>query len=144
MSAKLESEPPLEAGLVLVDTSVWITFFRSAESSTTRLLDQLLAIGPVAICAPIRAEVISGAPTRSDFQRLRTFFSSLTDLPLPPNLWNDLEESRFALAREGYQASLIDLMIAHTAQWHQVPLWSLDQDFHRIAAVVPLRWYPPR
>lgn len=133
----------VESALVLVDTSVWIRFFRVATSPEAVVLDTLLAVGPVATCAPIRAEVVSGAPTTAQFQRLRTLFGALIQLDPPPDLWPTLEEHRFTLARRGYQASLVDLMIALTASLHHVPLWTLDEDFKPIATVMPLRWYHP-
>jgi len=57
--------------LVLVDTSVWVRFFRAEGSTNVQALDQLLSLAAVATCGPIRAEVISGAKTRREFQRLR-------------------------------------------------------------------------
>ena len=92
---------------VLVDASVWIRFFRAARSPEARALDALLALGPVATCAPIHAEVVSGATNAREFDRLRRLFSTLVMLQPPEDLWPRLEESRYALARRGYQASTL-------------------------------------
>jgi hypothetical protein len=132
------------ASLVLVDTSVWIRFFRAKDSPEASALDELLSVAAVATCAPIRAEVVSGAPTRREFQRLRALFDSLTALEPPDDLWPRLEDHRFALARRGIQASLIDLTIALTAQTRRVALWTLDGDFQRIAGAVPFTPYRPQ
>ncbi|MBI4598378.1 MAG: PIN domain-containing protein [Candidatus Omnitrophica bacterium] len=143
MSAHPASAPELRRTLILVDTSVWVKFFRQPSAHESCTLDTLLSFGPVATCAPIQAEVVSGAPTLAEFRRLRDVFSALVDLPLPPDVWQKLEERRFALARRGTQAALTDLLIAITAEQHHVPLWTLDEDFERIAAVVPLLLYRP-
>lgn len=129
--------------LVLVDTSVWVRFFRAEGSANIQALDQLLSLAAVATCGPIRAEVISGAKTRREFQRLRDLFTAVRDLPPPDGIWNEIEAHRFALARRGYQASLVDLWIALTAHAHGVALWILDEDFQHIAAVVPFKRYIP-
>lgn len=130
-----------DPGLVLVDTSAWIQFFRHAQSSEAKILDELLAAGSVATCAPIRAEVISGAPTKQEFQRLRKLFGVLTFLEPPPEVRDHIEEHRFHLARNGMQVSLVDLWIAATADAHHVRLWTLDKDFTRIKTVIPIRFY---
>jgi len=143
MSARAANAGPPDTGLVLVDTSVWVQFFRLPASPEAGLLDELLATVSVATCAPIRAEVVSGAPTSRDFRQLRDLFGALVDLALPADLWDRLETYRFALARRGDQTSLVDLMIALTAQAHRVSLWTLDADFTRISSVVPFRVYHP-
>lgn len=79
-------------GLILVDTSVWIQFFRHAQSSQAQALDGILSAGSAATCAPIRAEVISGAPTKHEFQRLCSLFKALTFLDPPAQIWNRIEE----------------------------------------------------
>lgn len=132
-----------DLALVLVDTSVWIRFFRAATSPEAKALDALLSVAPVATCAPIRAEVLSGATTQREFHRLRKLFEALIQLELPTDLWSRIEESRFALARRGHQASLVDLMIALTAHAHHAALWTLDDDFKHLAAIVPVSWYRP-
>ena len=129
--------------LVLVDTSVWVRFFRAEHSANAQALDQLLSLAAVATCGPIRAEVISGAKTRREFQRLRDLFTAVRDLPPPDAIWNAIEAHRFALARRGYQASLVDLWVALTAHTHAAALWTLDEDFEHIAAVVPFKHYLP-
>lgn len=131
----------VDTSLVLVDASVWIRAFHAPRSQEADLLDGLLAIKMVATCAPIQAEVVSGAQTAQAFHQLRSRFSALARLELPSELWFHLEEHRFALARRGHQASLIDLMIAVTSQTHHVPLWTLDKGFQSIASIIPLHFY---
>src|SRR6266851_9731822 len=54
----------------LVDSSAWIAFFRG-EHSAVRRIDRLLAEGRVATWGPIAAEVLSGVPSRKEFDLLR-------------------------------------------------------------------------
>lgn len=130
-------------GLVLVDTSIWIQFFRQASSLEARVLDTLLAAGPVATCGPVRAEVVSGAKTSGEFHRLNELFGVLVTLEPPPDVWGQIAKYRFALARRGHQVSLVDLMISITAQVHGACLWTLDEDFQRIGTLVLFAWYTP-
>ena len=143
MSGNPEAASAPARTLVLVDASVWIQFFRAEHSPQAATLDALLSAGPVAICAPIRAEVVSGARTQQRFQQLNALFDALIDLNPPADVWSQVTTNRFALARRGHQISLVDLLIAVTAAAHRVPLWTLDEDFQQIAHVLPLMFYRP-
>lgn len=117
---------------VLVGTSVWVQFFRSAHTAEARHLGSLLQARAVRTCAPVRAEVLSGARMERERAQLRELFQAIPFLEAPVDLWDRVEEARFTLARKGHSPSLIDLMIACTAAVHQAALWTLDDDFTMI------------
>ena len=120
----------------LVDTSAWVAFLRG-DSVAVRRIDPLLADGRVAVTGPIIAEIVSGARTREAFDLLKRLLHSLDRLPEPASLWDRISEHRFSLARQGYQASLIDLAIAVAALDAGHTLLTRDLDFRRIQTVVP-------
>jgi hypothetical protein len=122
---------------VLVDTSVWIDFFRGDKQAITRL-DPLLRDDHAAVAGPIVAEVTSGARTPAIFQQLRARLGALTTLELPQDGWDRVAAARFSLARQGTQAHLVDLLIALTASSASHRLLTRDRDFTAIAQVVPL------
>jgi len=62
--------------MVLVDTSVWIAFFREGSSSAARHLDVLLEEGEACICGLIEAELLPGL-RREDRTRVRTLMAGL-------------------------------------------------------------------
>ncbi len=121
----------------VVDTSVWIDFFRGEAGAVTRI-DGLLAEGSVAFTGPIRAEVLSGARSRADYEYLRGLFDGLVAVPDPPALWERVSEYRFTLARGGFQAEIVDLAIAVATSARGFRLLTRDRDFERIRAVVPI------
>ena len=122
---------------LLVDSSVWIDFFRGAPE-VVRRVDAALDQDRVAVCGPIVAEVLSGTRTRADFARVNSAFEGLSLLPDPIDAWARVGEARFALARRGTQAALVDVLIALTAAEANHGLLTRDADFRRIAAVVPI------
>lgn len=122
---------------LLVDSSVWVEFFRGNARIVARL-DAALEADRVAVCGPVVAEVLSGARTRSEFETLRSAFEGVELLPDPPDAWPRIAEARFALARRGSQAALVDLLIALTAAENRHTLLTRDADFTRIAAVLPV------
>jgi hypothetical protein len=121
----------------LVDSSVWIDFFRGTRD-VVRRVNAALERDRVAVCGPIVAEVLSGTRTRADFARVKASFEGLALLPDPPDPWPRVAEARFALARRGTQAALVDVLIALTAAEANHVLLTGDSDFRRIAAVVPV------
>jgi predicted nucleic acid-binding protein len=122
---------------VLVDTSAWVGFFRGAKAFV-HPVDELLSEGTAAIAGPIWSEVVSGARTRAEFSLLSRKLRGLNWLDAPPDIWSLVAESRYALARQGIQAHLIDLFIAQTAHENQCGLLTADRDFQFIAKVVPI------
>jgi predicted nucleic acid-binding protein len=122
---------------LLVDSSVWIDFFRGAPN-VVRRMDAALEQDRIAVCGPIVAEVLSGTRTRADFARVKAAFEGLALQPDPIDAWPRVGEARFALARRGTQAALIDVLIALTAADANHALLTRDSDFRRIAAVIPV------
>ena len=121
----------------LIDTSAWVSFLRG-DRAAVRRVDPLLAEGRVAITGPISAEVLSGARSSRDFDLLKRLLHGLEWLPEPASLWERVAAHRFALARRGYQASLVDLTIALSAFETGHRLLTRDADFRRIQTVVPM------
>jgi hypothetical protein len=123
---------------VLADTSVWIDFFRGQPEAVARLRP-LLEERRVAIAGPVYAELLSGPRTPEIQDKLRTRLRSLHWLPEPAEVWDRVAEARFALARQGRQAALVDALIAVTAAAARCTLLTRDRDFVRISRVLPLQ-----
>ncbi len=124
--------------LVLADTSVWIDFFKSGRSEEVEKLTSLLEEDRVCIVPIIKAEILSGARTESEFDALKEKLSALPSLKEPDNIWEDAAWARFRLARKGIQTALIDLSIAITASHNHCGLLTRDNEFRQISSVVRL------
>ena len=121
----------------LVDSSAWADFFRGERVAVTRV-GKLLNDGSATICGPIFAEVVSGASGASEHALLKDLFAGVEWLAEPSGLWPRITDYRFALARTGFRAGLIDLAIAAIALDAGLPLLTRDRGFQRIRAVVPI------
>lgn len=122
---------------VLVDSSAWIDFFRGQPQAVSRI-DPLLAEDRVATTGMIVAEIASGARTRAELDTLRQHLGALPELASPSDLWGRVAETRFALARQGVQAHLVDLAIAITASASGHRLLTRDRDFVAIGRATTL------
>ena len=64
--------------MILVDSSVWIDYFRGAITAQTETLDRLLGREPLAIGDLILVEVLQGFDRERDFNQARELLTSLT------------------------------------------------------------------
>jgi predicted nucleic acid-binding protein len=121
----------------VVDSSAWLDYLGGDKEAVKRL-DPILAKKRVLITGPIYAELLSGARSTSEYALLKELLEGVEWAAEPGGLWFRVAEHRFALARRGFEASLIDLSIALSAFDGGYRLVSRDRDFARIRTVVPI------
>ena len=63
--------------MILVDSSVWIDYFRGANTPTSDQLDRLLSVEPLYMGDLILAEVLQGFKSERDFGRALQLFEGL-------------------------------------------------------------------
>jgi hypothetical protein len=68
--------------MILVDSSIWIDYFRAAVTSQTEHLDWLLGAEPVATGDLILTEVLQGFVSDRDFNQVRKLLASLVVVDL--------------------------------------------------------------
>lgn len=118
--------------MVVVDSSVWIEFFRGRNEPLVSHLSRLLDEDRVLMAVPVRLEILAGA-ARAEIPRLRRLLSALPLLVPDSTLWSKLEAWVEQGRRMGERFGAFDLLIAGIAAAHGAPLWSQDHDFERMA-----------
>ena len=68
--------------MILVDSSVWIDYFRSADTPQVALLDSLLGSSPVAVGVLIAAEVLQGVRDEREYQLVRNTMDAFEHIDL--------------------------------------------------------------
>ena len=63
--------------MILVDSSVWIDYFRGAGNTTVARLDELLTTERICIGDLILAEVLQGFASETEFERARRELANL-------------------------------------------------------------------
>ena len=116
--------------MVVVDTSVWVEYFKSKPSIDTQALDRLILEAEVSICLAIYAEIFSGQMTAAAKVELRSLFVVMNFFDLD---WNKKEiwQSLGDLADSAFQnripaCGLVDRMIVQVCKTHKLTLWTLD------------------
>ena len=127
--------------MILVDSSVWVDFFSSSPGKAGRELRRIVEDSePFALTGVVVAEILQGL-TR-DAGPIEQFLMQ----------WDMLEPSGFETYRaaaaiyrkaraKGISLTTIDTLIAAVALEQKASLFTLDQDFSRIAQITSLVLY---
>lgn len=128
--------------MILVDSSAWIEFLRGTGSPACTAVREALA-GEVAVCDPVRMEVLAGARSETQLADLRRLLARATVLPTAPQHYDDAAQLfRTACARGLTVRRMIDCLIAAVAIDNSVPVLHADRDFEALAAVSRLALHP--
>jgi predicted nucleic acid-binding protein len=120
---------------VLVDSSIWIEYFRGSRNDAK--LDFLIEENIVVINDLILAELVPALHLR----RQRKLIGLMREIVCPPldTDWDDLVQMQIACLRHGInKVGIADLMIAQHAIQNHLELYSRDKHFRLIAQYVPL------
>jgi len=127
--------------IVLVDTGVWVEYFRRRPRLAGAALDQLeelLRDDLAAVILPIRAELLSGRLKREHTADVRAALAGLRHLDLD---WNaaDTWEALARMAQDARSAGaptagLVDRMVLLAAERAGAALWTLDTSLTQLAS----------
>ncbi|MDE2449192.1 MAG: PIN domain nuclease [Gammaproteobacteria bacterium] len=133
--------------MILVDSSVWISFLNGVNSAEAAFLAVCIAEDrSLIIPGLVRTEVLLGARTETDARRMS---QSLSAYPLVPEPTPSDYERAAAIYRtcrgRGYTIrSAIDCLIAQLCLRDGHELLAKDRDFDAIGNAFPLRRVPAR
>src|SRR3989338_9048673 len=114
---------------VVVDSSVWIDYFRRDKSPSAPLLAKLVRSSQAWITVIIQVELLSGTRNEAEYRMLEDRLTSIPILPETSDFWNRVARARFRLARHGIQAAVTDVSIAVMTSLNGGSLWTLDRQF---------------
>ena len=127
--------------MTLVDSSVWVDYFRGAITAETEILDKLLGQEPLAIGDLILTEVLQGFDDERDFNQARKMLTSLMVVELGGQEIAIQAAKNFrALRKLGVTVrKTIDTVIATRCIESGYRLLHSDQDFDPFAQHLGLR-----
>ena len=127
--------------VILIDTSAWVEFLRDTGTPVCNLVDELLA-GDIAVCEPVRMEVLAGARDESHLLSLRRLLARAAVIPVQPTDYEDAAALYRRCRRQGGTVrKLVDCLIASVAIRAGVPILHYDADFDVLARHTELQIY---
>jgi predicted nucleic acid-binding protein len=135
--------------VILVDTSVWIDWLRGTGTAATEALDHVLSNAlPFGIAGVIYQEILQGADSLENFQRLAAYFGTQRFYHPKDQVETHTQAASIYMhcRRHGITIrSTVDCLIAQLALEYDLLLLHSDRDFARIQEVAPaLRFFPTR
>lgn len=127
--------------MTLVDTTVWIDFFKARDTAQVRELERLVRENEdVCICGVVMTEVLQGIRDDKQHERTLAAFEAFILLPMGPTTFIKAAGLYRTLRRKGRTIrNSVDCMIAAVAIEHDVALLHNDRDFDAIASLGALR-----
>ena len=127
--------------MTIVDTTVWIDFFRGTDTPEVRELQRLIeASEDVCICGVILTEVLQGIREDKDHATASAAFDAFLFLPMTQRTFIRAADIYRTLRRRGVTIrNAVDCMIASVAIEHEIPLLHNDRDFDAIAILGNLK-----
>jgi predicted nucleic acid-binding protein len=129
--------------MILIDTSAWIEFLRDTRSHVCDSVDRLLD-GEIAVCDPVRMEVLAGARSDEHLRDLRGLLARASIVATEPSDYEDAAALYRSCRRGGETVRrLIDCLIAAVAIKANIPVLHADADFDVLARHTRLRVEEP-
>ena len=128
--------------MILVDTSAWVEFLRDTGSEVCNRVEELLE-SEIAVCDPIRMEVLAGARNERHLRSLRGLLARAILLPTGPADYDEAAALYRVCRREGETVRrLIDCLIGSVAIRADAAVLHNDSDFDVLARHTRLRVDP--
>ena len=121
---------------VLVDTSIWIEYFRTGKDSEK--LDFFIDENVIVINDLILAELVPSLRVRNH-QKIVKLLHNINKINLSID-WDQIMEFQFKCLKSGLNGiGIPDLIIAQNAKQNHCTIYTLDRHFHLIKDILKLQ-----
>ena len=118
----------------LVDTSVWIDFFRGI-ASTKELLTKQIARDRVFTAGPVLFELLQGIRSSEEREQVKEALLSMNFLEITPEDWEGAALISRELRSKGITIPMTDLLLVQLAKTRDLEIISLDPHFDQIPGI---------
>jgi len=116
---------------ILVDTSVWIDFFRKKEPAFTTIA-QLIDEDRICCTGIILSELMQGANSEKELNVLKDFLHVYSFINETPETWKKAGELSFRLRKLGKETPLSDCLISVLSLEAAASIYTYDKHFETI------------
>ena len=125
----------------MIDTSVWIDYFRDTNKGLNDFIDRLIDEDVVYINGIIKSELLIGTRTQKEYDLTKNNLECFTTLELDDRVFNEISKVGFQLKRKGITVPLSDLIIAVQCFEQQLILIEKDKHFEKIKRYLGLNLF---
>jgi len=117
---------------IIVDTTIWIEFFRNRESDESNHLKDLLRQRRVVMVGIVLSEIVQAVKDPKEAKLVLASFAKLPYSEMTRDRWQQAGEISAFLRKKGTTIPLSDLIIAACALAEGCEIYTLDPHFKRI------------
>ena len=123
---------------ILIDTSVWIDYFRNKSSVLSEKVDKILSENEVYVPKIVMAELIQGAKSKREISIIEDFIDAFHIIDQKEDTWIRTGRLSYALKKKGKTVNLIDCYISVIAKEYNCKIFTLDEHFKEIQRVTDI------
>jgi predicted nucleic acid-binding protein len=128
----------MSADRILIDTSVWIEYFRSKSSSVAQKVDRILEQDEVCVPKIVIAELMQGSKSKKELSVIEDFFDAFHIIDQKEDSWIRAGSLSYRLKKRGKSINLFDCYIAVIAQEYGCTIFSLNRHFKEIQTLIDI------
>jgi len=114
---------------ILVDTCIWVDFFKDSNAAVSDRLETLISEDRVLMSDVVRAELLVGARDKKELEELNSVLDGLKVAEIDSQTFIKAGELGFLMRREGFTLPLTDLLITAQALHQETQIWTSDNHF---------------
>lgn len=126
---------------VLIDTSVWVNFFRGKDVRVIEEVSSLLTKGLVVVPGLVVTELLQGALNEKELDKILALLEPVERIGISDRTWEEAGRLSYSLRRKGITSSTVDILLATVAIENDCLLLSHDKHFELIEKNSDLRTY---
>jgi len=123
---------------VLIDTSVWINFFRDKSPTFSQKVDEFLAKNEIYVPTIVVAELIQGSKSDREVMAIKEFLEAFHIIDQKEDTWIKAGELSNQLKRKGKRVNLADCYISIIAKENGCQIFTLDDHFKDIKTAIEI------
>lgn len=125
--------------IILTDTSIWIAFLRGSSTELQERLVPLILADRLATTPVIIMEILVGAKSEKEYDKLSKDFAALRCFDVSLKLWQRAAKLGYTLRQRGINVPLTDTLIAAVALENNALLLHNDRHYEMIASITDLK-----
>jgi len=122
----------MNAEKILIDTSVWIKYFRDKSAGLSKKVDEILSRHEVYVPKIVIAELIQGSKSEREISIIEDFVDAFNIVDQREDTWIKTGKLSYSLKKKGKTVNLTDCYIAVIAQECDCHIFSFDEHFKDI------------
>ncbi|MHB8880530.1 MAG: type II toxin-antitoxin system VapC family toxin [Thermodesulfovibrionales bacterium] len=126
---------------VLIDTSVWIDYFKGNNVRLHEKTDEVLTYSDVYVPKVVIAELLQGARSEKEISVIESFVEAFTIIDQAEDTWVKAGKLSFSMKRKGVSINLVDCYIAVLTAEHNCAIFTLDEHFRSIKKFIKIELY---